>query len=70
MSIAVTAVEKQVEFPVCRRFKKTGAVWLFTSENKGVCLVGSEQSYKGQTTDGLLFSGHENWEVVTVTIEG
>ena len=72
--MAVTNVNKiiiDITYPVARKSLRSSLVVLFTSEQRGVVIVGNSKYDVGNWATGWAFAyDTEAWEAVEVTING
>ena len=72
--MAVTNVNKiivDITYPVARKLVRSSVVVLFTSEQRGVVIVGSNTCEVGEWgTDWVSAYDTDAWEAVEVTING
>lgn len=70
--IDVEENKKEIEFPVLRRSKVNGALFIFSSISNGMCLDGNESIIKlGYANAGLISADdYKHWSKETKLIKG
>ena len=67
----VNKISVDITYPVARKSLHSGLVVLFTSEQRGLVLVGNSDYDVGNWATGWAYAyDTEAWEAVEVTIDG